>query len=241
VERRAIALALLLALSACAGSEGAVRADTTTTVAKPAAAGCTGSATVPPGARTEEVVDVDGDGRRDTAYTAYTSGDLSDLRFGIVTAAGGTSSVPFESASPVERRGMVVDADERGPVEIFLSDGRGAALDVFVDCRITPVLDDRAEPYSFDRGFRGTGTGFGCMDADGDGRRDLVGLLGGFQAESRPTVEWSRTIIGLDGTTARNGRTDHGTYQRGRDDARIDRLFQFTCGDLTMQDAVGIG
>jgi hypothetical protein len=239
VRHAALVLVALLALAGCGGSDGDGSAATSSPSSTPtstAATGCKGEATVPAGAPHQLVGDVDGDGEKDTAYLDGKPGGT--ITFGIVTALGGGSSVPFESASPVERRALTVDADQRGPSEVFLSDGRSVQLLAFVDCRLRAVKDAKGVPYTFDRGFRGTGTGVGCVDVDGDGRRDLVGLeVEGSEGDS---VGWSRTVVELDGATARNGKTDTGTYERPADDARIDLLSQVTCGKLTLADGLGV-
>ena len=235
MRKLAVAVLGLVLVAGCGGSsgDGAAPASSTTTSA---ATACQGEATVPTSAPHQQVGDVDGDGKPDTAYLDGEPGGA--ITFGIVTAAGGGSSVPFESASPVERRALTVNADERGPTEVLLSDGRSVQLLAFVGCRLRPVKDAEGQPYTFDRGFTGNGTGVGCVDADGDGRRDLVGLK--TEGSEGDRVGWSRTIVDLDGATARNGATDHGTYTRPRDDQRIDLLSQVTCGEATLADGLSV-
>jgi hypothetical protein len=155
----------------------------------------------------------------------------------VLTAAGGGDRVMIDSASPVALTLLVADADEQPPVELFVSDNRTVQLWTFVDCSLQPVTDASGQPYQFDLGFRGTGTGVGCIDADGDGRRDLVGL--NVTATTDTTVEWSRTIIERDGVQASNGPTDTGTYRRSEDDAEIELLYTVTCGDASIdQDGI---
>jgi hypothetical protein len=230
--RTAAAVLALLVLSACGGSDGAAAPTSTTTTSTPTA--CVGEATVPEGAPHQTVGDVDGDGKVDTAYLDGMAGGT--ITFGIVTAEGGGSSVPFESGSPVERRALTVNADERGPTEVFLSDGRSVQLLAFVGCRLRAVKDVKGEPYLFDRGVRGTGTGGGCVDADADGVRALVGLK--LEGSEGDRVGWRRTIVRLEGITARNGKTDTGTYERPGDAAAIDLLSQVTCGKETLADGL---
>ncbi|MCU1375575.1 MAG: uncharacterized protein JWO68_2861 [Actinomycetia bacterium] len=234
--RRALAvLVALVALAGC-GSSGDGKAAPETTTTTTVGPGCPGESTVPQRAPHQTIDDVDGDGQPDTAYLDGSPG--TDITFGIVTAAGGGSSVQFDSASPVERRALTVNADGRGAVEVFLSDGRSVQLLAFVDCRLRAVRDEKGEPYVFDRGFRDTGTGVGCIDADGDGKRDLVGLKA--EGSEGDDVGWSRTIVELDGTIARNGQKDSGTYRKPDDDARIDLLYQVTCGDKTLTDGLTV-
>jgi hypothetical protein len=73
------------------------------------------------------------------------------------------------------------------------------------------------------------GTGIGCIDADGDGHRDLVGL--DEQVAVAGKVPWTRTIVTLHGTEARNGAKSSGTYTSPADDQAIALLHQVTCGD----------
>lgn len=210
--------------------------DVTTSSAPPSSGpGCeSGDDTIPDGAATGEIVDVDGDGEPDTVWMLDRDGRTT---IGISTAAGGGSRIDHESASPIPRRVLVVDADEKPPVELIVSDGRGAALHAFVDWEIQPVLNPEGEPYEFDlQNPRGDGTGIGGVETD-DGRR-LVGLQAGERGEF--TVKWSRTIIELDGLTAANGRTETGTYDLPDQQEEADLLDEITCGDLTMTDD-GVG
>ncbi len=194
----------------------------------PASAGCRGPAPVPSGpANRMEIADVDGDGRRDTAWAASTRNGGREL--GIVTAAGGGDQVAISLGGPTAMWLMAADADQEPPLELFVGDTRSVQLWTFVDCALRPVTDRQGEPYVFDRGFVGTGTGAGCIDADGDGRRDLVGL--NVIRSDDTVVEWSRTIIDRDGLLATNGATDTGRFDLPADQARVGLLFDFTCGD----------
>lgn len=160
-----------------------------------------------------EITDVDGDGRRDTAWAASTRNGGREL--GIVTAAGGGDQVAISLGGPTAMWLMAADADQEPPLELFVGDTRSVQLWTFVDCALRPVTDRQGEPYVFDRGFVGTGTGAGCIDADGDGRRDLVGL--NVIRSDDPVVEWSRTIIDRDGLLATAPSTPVGSiYRRTR-------------------------
>jgi hypothetical protein len=194
-------------------------------------AGCTeGEATPLEGATIDEVGDLDGDGRPDTAWIAV--GDEAATTVGVQTAAGGGASRLWESASPVSREILVVDADRQGPVEILASDGRSVELWAFQDCGIHPVRNAGGATYTFSLGFTEVGTGVGCVEVDG--ARELVGL--DIVADDQTTVEWSRTAVQLDGLEARNGETTTGTFTRPADDAAIELLTSVTCGEVTMAD-----
>jgi len=254
--RRVLALTLftVLALAACSSDSdgGASSTSTTTTIAggtsttaasstsTTAAAGSSTTAVTPPAtpctggrvarpasAVAKAVPDVDGDGRADEGWIA--EADDGTVTVGIDTAAGGGFTTPFESASPVMRSVLVVDVDEQGPVELLFDDGRLVRLYAVSDCQIVPVTNPEGETYTFGLGFTDVGTGVGCVDTP-DGRR-LAGL--DVTSDEGDTVAWSRTVVELDGTKARNGATEEGTFTRPADDAAIALLRQVTCGDLT--------
>ena len=69
---------------------------------------------------------------------------------------------------------LVAAADRQRTIELFVDDNRTVQLWALSDCQLVPVLNLQGQPYEFDRGFRGTGTGVGCVNAP-EGRR-LVGL-----------------------------------------------------------------
>lgn len=235
--RRLVAVVLLVSLvGACSSGDDDddTAPDPTTTSAQEStttapAEGCTGTAPEPGGPADEgEVVDLDGDGQRDTVWMASPANGGREL--GVVTAAGGGDKVAVMSASPVAAVVLVADADETPPVELFVSDNRSVQLWAFDDCKLQQVVDAKGEPYLFDLGLTGYGTGVGCVDADDDDRRDLVGL--NETGRDATTVEWSQTIIERDGLQASNGATVTGTYRIGEDDAAIELLHTVSCGDL---------
>jgi hypothetical protein len=107
----------------------------------------------------------------------------------------------------------------------------------FSDCKLQQVKDGKGEPYLFDLGFRGNGTGVGCIDANGDGKRDLVGL--NTLERSDTSVKWKRTIIERVGLRAANGASDEGTYKLPQDQAKADLLNTVSCGNLDIRrDAI---
>jgi hypothetical protein len=136
-----------------------------------------------------------------------------------------------QNASPVDPVVYgTADANQDGQPELFVNPGRVVYVLTLFNCKLQPYLDKTGAPYAFEVGFGEVGTGVGCVDADGDGRRDLVGL------DEDPDqvagkVSWSRRIVRLDGNQARNGPKDTGTYQSPADDKAIGLLTQVTCGD----------
>jgi hypothetical protein len=251
----AISALALLALGAChddRGDDAGKASTSTSTTAGPASGssssttslpqsattaptGCPGTkGRVPSGVASRAMGDVDGDGKPDTLYVF--SGETGVRHFGVVTAAGYKSEWTTANASPVDPSILgVVDADQDGHAEVFVNPGRLVNVLTFAHCRLQPYLNREGKPYELSIGFGAVGTGVGCVDADGDGRRDLVGLQGDPQENS--TVTWSRTIIRLSPSgsapQARNGATSTGTYTSPADDAQIALLHEVTCGDET--------
>jgi hypothetical protein len=174
-----------------------------------------------------EVVDVDGDGRRDEVWFS----PQPTQRFGLATATGSVVATTVATAKPVDGI-VVVDADGRAPVEVLVSDGASARLHVFDRCELLPVTGPDGEPYVFDLGYLGRGTGAICVDADGDGARDLVGVDAVENGDGTATV--SRTVIELDGATARHGHTDGSTVPVGADREVLREAMGIRCGDMSI-------
>jgi hypothetical protein len=198
-----------------------------------AAAGCPPGGTPPPvGAAQRPVANLDdGDGpsmlwlgqfREDTGHISRA--------VGVTTASGANSDVRISSASPMPLSALAIDARNDGGNQIIVSDGRGAQLYTFAECRLQPVVDAHyGRPFLFDlQNLRDNGTGVGCSDLGG-GRR-LVGL----QAVNNGG-QWmvSRTEIDLTGTVATIGRSDTVTATSAQDPA-VTSAQTISCGDLTM-------
>lgn len=183
---------------------------------------------VPQGASSAEVVDVDGDGRPDTAW--LTAG--ADRSFGITTASGATFSAPITSASPIAASAVVgsVADSGAGDVPVALVDlGREAQLFALGDCTVTQTLDASGQPYVFDRGFGDQGTGVGCSDVDGATR--LAGLLAAQQGDGWTVT---RTLIDLSdgGRVAANGTATVVAEDATADDPVVTTAQEVSCGDL---------
>ncbi|OLT47889.1 hypothetical protein [Cellulosimicrobium sp. CUA-896] len=195
----------------------------------PAAEGCPATGDGPPdGADTHEVVDVDGDGRPDTAW--LTGG--ADRTFGITTASGATFSTPVESASPQPASAVVnLVAAGSGTAPIALVDtGREVLLLSAAGCALAPTANAQGEPYTFDKGFTGFGTGVGCTKTE-DALR-LAGLDAVTEDGTSFTV--SRTFVELDADarTATNGQEETVATAAGPDDPVVTTAQEATCGDL---------
>jgi hypothetical protein len=213
-----------------APTDSASPSDSPTDAAStPAAAGCPATDDGPPAdASAHEIVDVDGDGRPDTAW--LTGG--ADRAFGITTASGATFSAPVESASPVPASAVVnVVAAGDGTAPVALVDtGREVLLFSAADCAVTPTQNAQGEPYTFDKGFTGFGTGVGCTEVDGT--LHLAGLNAVSDDGAAFTV--SRTFVDLDAAarTATNGQEETVAQDAAPDDPVVTTAQETSCGDL---------
>jgi hypothetical protein len=184
--------------------------------------------------------DVDGDGRADQVWL---SAGAKGTFVGVTTAAGRGAQLRVDQPEHTAVLGAA-DANGDGRAEVFVRTSRPAGLGVsdrvslavFSACGLQWVRNIQGRPYAFLVQSRAAGgDGVGCVDADGDGRSDLVGL---HAVRSGAKVAWTRTIVRVGGTRATNGAIDHGTFQVGKDDARIDALVSATCGDDDFRDAL---
>ncbi|PWD51565.1 hypothetical protein C8046_13860 [Serinibacter arcticus] len=181
----------------------------------------------PPGAAVAEIVDVDGDGRPDSAW--ITAG--ADRAIGVTTASGATFSAPISSASPIPASAVVgsVATTDAGDAPVVLVDlGREAQVFALTGCAVTQTVDDAGQPYVFDRGFGGQGTGVGCSDVDGAPR--LAGLLA---EETSDGWTVTRTLIDLsDGARlAGNGSVEVVATAAAADDPVVTTAQEVSCGD----------
>ena len=196
-------------------------------------AGCAPTdAVTPEGATAVQVIDVDGDGRPDTAWI---SGG-ADRAIGITTASGATFSAPIDSASPVPAQALVnvVGADST-PI-VLVDVGREALLYSLADCAVTQTTGVDGAPYTFDRGFGGEGTGVGCTESDG--ALQVAGLLA-----TEQDTGWivTRTFIDLSeqGAVATNGEKTVVTTGAAATDPVVVTAQEVSCGDLvTGQDGL---
>ena len=201
-----------------------------------AAAGCPpGGAPPPADAAQQQVGDLDGDGAPDTLWVGQVrdGNGRTDRGVGVITASGANSDLQISSASPMPLAALAIDAQQDGQHQIIVSDGRGARLYVFADCRIQTVFNKQDnQPFLFDlHNLRDHGTGVGCSDLGPPSTgRHLVGL----QALSNGG-QWTvrRTEIDLNGTLATIGQSDTITATSAQDPA-VTTANTITCGDLTL-------
>jgi hypothetical protein len=203
-----------------------------------AAPGCAPGGTLPPaGAAERQVGDLDGDGLPDTLWIGMFPGADGAMKrvVGTTTASGANTDVQISTASPMPLAALAVDAQQNGGNQIIVSDGRGAHLYTFADCRLQTVVDGHyGRPFLFDlQNLRDLGTGVGCSDL-GKGRH-LVAL----QA-SQNNGQWTvrRTQINLNGTVATTGQSDT-VAAISAQDVVVTSAETISCGDLTIgQDGV---
>ena len=201
-------------------------------------AGCTPDGTgLPAGAVSGPTVDVDGDGRADSAWLQRNA-DGTQLA-GITTASGATFGAPYSSASPLPRRVLVANVNGAGTMAAIVSDGRQAGLFMVVSCSLVPAKNPQGAQYTFDLGFGDGGTGIGCSRVAGTSGPGLVGLKLNRDGAGKP-ASVTRTAIRLNGTSASNGVSDTVDVSGDPTGPAATTATQITCGDLTMK-ADGIG
>lgn len=177
---------------------------------------------VPATAQVVTTLDLDGDGSADQLWID----DQGEARtLGVTTASGATFTHPIDLAGPAGASALALRPAPDDPGLVLLSDNRVADLLMVQDCALVDVTDAEGQPWQFDLGFAGNGTGVGCVDLTGDGRPDLVGLN---DVDGR--IE--RTQITLTGTVAAAGAHDTVT---GDDET----AHQITCGERSI-DADGV-
>jgi hypothetical protein len=240
---------LVVALSGCAAngsaqaglvtpSQAGESADPAATGAtEPAAvepAGCPAtSETMPDGAVSAEIPDIDGDAKADVEWFSEAS---VPFIYGITTASGGTYTLEDDLAGPNAHRGWTAQL-HNGVVVTVLDDGRGATLHAFVDCAfVTPIGVD-GRPYTFDmQNLRDNGTGVGCLEVDG-------GLeLNGLQVTENRDDSYSLLATGItvsdDGSSAMNGYTAVST-PLAADDRRVLEARTSSCADTPVVSTSG--
>ncbi|WEO78263.1 hypothetical protein BJQ94_04280 [Cryobacterium sp. SO2] len=245
-----VVILLALVLSGCSGAgatngnasataqlgnsadAAATQAPTPAPTAEPT--GCpANSGTVPDGAVTAEIADIDGDGENDTEW--YSEATVP-FEYGITTASGATITLADGLAGPNSHSGWTAQL-HNGVVVTVLDDGRGADLYAFVECAfVTPIGVD-ARPYAFDmQNLRGYGTGVGCLEVEG-------GLeLNGLQVTENRDGSYALMATGItvsdDGLTAMNGYTAVAAALAA-DDRRVVEARTSSCADTPVVSTSG--
>lgn len=184
---------------------------------------------MPPGGFTrleDAPTDFDGDGREDLVY-------LGATEVFVAPSSGRGSTLKAPTAKPISIMAGI-DPDGDGDQEMFVhynaEEGR-VLVATFAGCEVRFATNAQGRPYEFKVGGNEKGgDGVGCIDVNGDGRQELVGLHFEWRGNTAP---WTRTVVRLDGGKAVNGPIDSGTYVSPGDDDRIALLRQATCGDRT--------
>ncbi|MCU1446906.1 hypothetical protein [Cryobacterium sp.] len=188
---------------------------------------------VPEGAVTAEIADVDGDGKNDTEW--YSEATVPFV-YGITTASGATIALPDNLAGANSHSGWTAQL-HNGVVVTVLDDGRGAVLHALVDCDfVTPIGVD-ARPYTFDmQNLRGFGTGVGCLEMEGG--LELNGLQVSENRDDTYALMSTGITVSTDGLTAMNGYTAVESALPS-DDRRVALAHSSTCADTPVVSTSG--
>ena len=241
--------------SASAGATTTATPTTTPTISSTPFPASTGAAagpgcaatpgeSMPAGATTALVSDLDGDGRDDTEWMSQDP----DFRFGITTASGATFSVRDTLAGANGHNGWTATLGNGANVAV-VDDGRTARLFGIAECRfVTPVGVD-GNNYEFDmHNLRGNGTGVGCRPADVNGSGEQRGLatqlqLGGYQvlanADGTSTVQFTTVIVAPDSSVATNGDTTTVVANVAADDPAVTLANRSSCLDVPIVSTDG--
>lgn len=174
--------------------------------------------------------DLDGDGEAEGIAIAGSGLQVARSN-GVVTPladAGGTiTSVGLADVNGNGFDNLVVRT--LGPA------GERVVLARLDDCALEFVRDVQDAPYAFDIGERdGVLVGMGCVDVDGDGELDLVGLSSRLDG---PEYVVQRTVVEVAGGRAFDSATD--TVRVPAADAEAVALIRgATCGDNPLDDLI---
>ena len=160
------------------------------TATSAAAAGCAnGRTAIPAGARTEKVMDIDGDGRSDTAFFTTSK----PYEFGFATAAGGVYTTADLLPSGGAHHAWTTFTDGFPGRAIVLDDGVVATPLSFRDCRIRAITTSDGSPLTVPIGAHDASgnatTGVACNDQNGGILIESVQLRA--RSTGRYDVVWS--------------------------------------------------
>lgn len=205
---------------------------------------------VPAGASTAATADLDHDGRADELWLAdaTTGSGALERRLGVRTASGAVFSTAYTSASPQGTTAIGQALDGSTSI-VLLSDGRQVPLYAVVTgsgagaCQLVASADAQGQPYAFDLGFTGYGSGVACVPtAQGGTDLALYGLLvvGGDAEGDLPGIQRTRIDLSEGGRQARNGPTDAPAELQGinPEGAQVAAARRVSCGDQGPDTAV---
>jgi hypothetical protein len=173
-----------------------------------------------------QIEDIDGDGRPDTEFYS----ESPQFEYGIQTASGATVVLRDDLAGPGKHSGWSAPLESEVVITV-LDDSRTATLHAFVDCAFVTTTGLNGKPYSFSlRGFGAYGTGVAC--SNGNGGRQLLGLLATRGDDGRYDVTKTLVNVSKDGTKALNGGSSQVASDVPADDARVASAMESRCGDI---------
>jgi hypothetical protein len=162
-----------------------------------------------------ERLDADGDGRIDHVYIGEVGADAAVV---LCAANGNVAAIPFSTGYLEAGNLFVLNRDDPA---IFIGEhtavsSGGGELLTFADDRIQPVVDTTTwEPVGVADGFPvfdehgpARGDAWGCLDVDGDGRRELVQV-------AITAHGWTRAAYSIDGTRAHQLADTSGSLEGG--------------------------
>ncbi|MGO4103042.1 hypothetical protein AB4Y63_03755 [Leifsonia sp. YAF41] len=191
------------------------------------AAGCApNGASVPVGATTATIEDVDGDDKPDVEFYS----ESPTFEYGIQTASGATFALADDLAGPGRHSGWSAPL-ESGVVVTVLDDSRTATLHAFVGCAFVTTKGVDGNPYRFTlNGFGDYGTGVQC--SNGNGGRQLLGVLATQQSDGLYDI--ARTVVNVsrDGLVATNGSLATGASGLAASDPQVVLALTSRCGDI---------
>ena len=199
----------------------------TNTVPDVYSAGCPANGvSIPAGAETSAIDDVDGDGKPDTQFFT----EEPDFFYGISTASGATVMIRSDLAGPGKHSGWSARL-ESGLVVTVLDDSRAATLHAFVNCAfVTTTEADGSAADLYLTGFGDDNTGVQCYS--GNGGRWVYGVLATRLTSGRYTITRSYLTFSKDGSTVTLSPATEEATDIAADDPRVALAMKSSCGDV---------
>ncbi|GAA3868708.1 hypothetical protein GCM10022381_10060 [Leifsonia kafniensis] len=218
-----------------AGPTDATTSPSTPTPTSTTATGCApNGASIPAGADTATIEDVDGDGKPDVEYYS----ESPTFEYGIQTASGATISLADDLAGPGRHGGWSALLENETVITV-LDDGRTATLHAFVDCGFVTTKGVDGNPYRFLlNGFGETGTGVEC--SDGNGGRQLIGVLAARDSSGNYGIVNTVVTVSGDGLLATNGTSSTVATGLPESDPQVVAAMGSSCGDIPKVQTSGM-